>query len=102
MAPAGDLGVGVFECRHHTRDTGTDDGVDAWRRLALVRAGFERHIERRALGRLAGALQRLGLGMGAAARLRPAAADDDAVLDDDRADGRIGPGTAKPAAAERQ
>ena len=51
---------------------------------------------------LAGALERLGLGMRPAAGLGPAAADDHAVLDDDRADRRIGPGAAEPAAAERQ
>ncbi len=40
--------------------------------------------------------------MRAAARLRPAAAEDDAVFDDHRADRRIGPGIAEPAAAERE
>src|SRR3569833_100785 len=36
------------------------------------------------------------------ARLRPAAADDDAILDHHRADRRIGPGPAQPASAQRQ
>src|SRR5437764_13246126 len=40
--------------------------------------------------------------MGAPARLRPAAADNDAVLDDNSADGGIGPGAALPAPAKRQ
>ncbi len=67
-----------------------------------MRAWLERHVERRALGVLAGALERLGLGMRPAAGLRPAAADDDAVLDHHGADRGIGPGPAEPAAAERQ
>ncbi len=67
-----------------------------------MRAGLERDIQSGAARRRAGAAQRLDLGMGPAAVLRPAAADDRAVLDDDRADGGIGPGAAEPAAAERQ
>ncbi len=67
-----------------------------------MRAGLQRHIERGAARGLAGAPQRLGLGMRPAARLGPAAADDDAVLDHDRADGRVRPGAPEPAPAERQ
>jgi hypothetical protein len=40
--------------------------------------------------------------MGPTAGLRPAAAYDDAVLHDDRADRRIGPGAPEAAAPERQ
>src|SRR5471032_772909 len=40
--------------------------------------------------------------MRAAALLRPAAAENDAVLHDHRADRRIGPGVSLPAPAERQ
>src|SRR6185436_7146099 len=36
------------------------------------------------------------------ARLRPAAANDHTILDDDRADGRVRPGAPQPAPAERQ
>mgnify|MGYP006113272587 CR=1 FL=1 len=46
--------------------------------------------------------QRLRLRMRPPAGLGPAAPDDDAILDDDRADGGIRPGTALPAPAERQ
>ena len=102
MALAGDFRIGVFQRRHHARDAGLDDGVGARRRLALMRARLERHVHRGALRRLLGAAQRLDLGMRAAAGLRPAAADDDAILDDHRADRRIGPGVAEPAPAERE
>ena len=49
--------------------------------LAEMRARLQRHIEGSAAGGLAGALERLRLGMRTAARLGPAAADDDPVLD---------------------
>ena len=69
--------------------------------LAVMRARLERDVERRAARRVAGAAQRLDLGMRPAAGLGPAAADDHAVLDDDRADRGVRPGAAKPAPAER-
>src|SRR5882757_11559735 len=67
-----------------------------------MRTGLQRHIQRGAARGLAGAFQGFGLGMRPSARLGPAAADDDAILDHDGADGRIGPGAALPAPAERQ
>src|ERR1043166_926866 len=98
------FGIGVLQRRDDTFDPGTDNGVGARRRLALMRAWLERDVHRRALGGLLGALERLDLGMGAAAVLRPAARKDDAVLDDHGADRRIGPGVAEatPAEIERQ
>ncbi len=102
MALASHFRIGILDRRHHTRNAGRDDGIGAGRRLADMRARLQRHIERGAPRGLAGALQRFGLGMGTAACLRPAAADDDSVLDHDRADGGIGPGTPQPAPAERQ
>ena len=94
--------IGILDRRHHARNAGGDDGIDAGRRLAEMRARLQRHIERGAARGLACTPQRLGLGMRPAAGLRPAAADDDAILHHDRADGRIGPGAALPAPAERQ
>ena len=76
------LRIDVLQRRHHAGDPGLDDGVDARRRLAVMRARLERHVERCALRGLAGALERLGLGVRPSAGLGPAAADDDAVLDD--------------------
>ena len=102
VALPGHLRIGILDRRHHARDAGGDDGVGARRRLADMRARLQRHIERGAARGLAGARQRLRLGVGPAAGLRPAAADNDAVLDHDRADGGIGPGAALPAPAERQ
>ena len=67
-----------------------------------MRTGLQRHVERGAARGLAGPPERLGLGMRPAAWLGPAAADDDAVLDDDRADGRVRPGATLPAPAERE
>ena len=100
MAFARNFGIGVFERRHDPRNARGDDGVGAWRRLAVVRAGLQRDVERRAARRRAGAPQGLDLGMGPATGLGPAAADNGAVLDDDRAHGRVRPGPAQSAPAE--
>src|SRR6202012_2511728 len=67
-----------------------------------MRARLQRDIERGAARGFACALQGLRLGMRAAARLGPAAADNDAILHPAPADGRIGPGAPLPAPAERQ
>src|SRR6202012_3911775 len=98
MSPPGNLRVGVFNRGNHAGDARTDDGVDTGRRLALMRAWLKRDVERRPLGILPGPLQRFGLGMGTPAGLRPAAAEDDAVLDDNGADRRIGSGTVEATA----
>src|ERR1700694_5695565 len=102
MALPGDFWVGILDRGDHARDAGGDDGLSAGRRLADMRARLQRHIERGAARGLTGPRERLRLGMGPATRVGPAAADNDAVLDHDRADGRIGPGAALPAPAERQ
>ena len=97
---AGHFGIGIFERRDDARDPRGDDSVGAGRRLAVMRARLQRNVERRAARRRAGPAQRLDLGMGPAPGLGPAAADDDAVLDDHGADRGIGPCTAEPAPAE--
>jgi hypothetical protein len=102
MALARHFRVGVFERRDDAGNAGGDDGVGARRRSAVMRAGFERNVKRRAAGGLAGAAQHLDFGMRPATTLRPAAADDDAVFDEHRADRGVGPGAAQPAPAEQQ
>src|ERR1700730_7862678 len=67
-----------------------------------MRARLKNRSERGHARGLTGSLQSLRLGAGTAARLRPAAANNDTVLDHDRADGGIGPGAALPAPSERQ
>ena len=69
MALAGHFRIGILDRRHHARDAGCDDGVGAGRRLAEMRARLQRHIERGAARGLAGAPERLRLGMGTAAWL---------------------------------
>src|SRR5207237_10146568 len=93
------FGIGILQSRNDARDAGRNHGVGAWRRLAMVRAWFERDIERRAASRLAGPAQGFDFGVRPAARLRPAAADNFAVFNDDRANRRIRPGSTEPAAA---
>ena len=100
MPLPGHFRVGVFDRRHHARDAGCNHCIDARRRFAEMRTGLQRHIERRAPRGFTGPLQRLGLGMRPSAGLRPATADDHAILDDDRTDGRVRPGAPQPAPAE--
>src|SRR6516162_812465 len=94
--------VGIPDRSHHPRNPGGNDRVDARRRLAEMRARLERHIERGALRLTISAVQRHRLCMRTTARLGPAPPDNDAVLDHDRADGRVRPGAAESAPAERE
>src|ERR1700687_2711048 len=102
MALPGNFRIRILDRRHHARDAGGDDGVGAGRRLADMRAGLQRHVERGAARGLAGALERLGLRAEAPAGLRPYATYDVAVLDNDSADGGIRPGPPLPAPTPRQ
>jgi hypothetical protein len=80
MSLAGDLRVWVLDRRHDAGYPRADDGIDAGRRFALMRARFERYIERAATGGLAGAFDRLGLGVWPAAVA--STGNDDAILHD--------------------
>ena len=62
----GDFRIGVLDRRHHAFDAGRDDGVCARRRLADMRTGLERHIERGPVRRLTSLRQRNGFGVGTA------------------------------------
>src|SRR5262245_47120462 len=79
--------IGILDRGHDAGNTGGNDGVGTGRRSAEMRTWLQRHIERGAACDLACAPQRLGLSMGTPAGLRPTAPDNQAILDDDRADG---------------
>ena len=102
MPGAGDLGIGIDQCRDDARDAGGDDGVGTGRRLAVMGAWLERDIERRPARGGAGAAESLGLGVGPATGLGPATADNHTVPGDHCADGRIGPGAPEPAPTQRE
>ena len=95
-APAPHAGVGIAHRRHHPLDSGPQDGADARGGAPLVIAWLEAHIERGAAGGASGLPQCLDLGVGATARLGPAAPDDHRPVapigDDQRTYGGIGPG----------
>ena len=65
-----------------------------------MRARFERYVERRSFRGGSGLIQRNRFGMGPSPGLRPAASDHAAILDDQRADRRIG--ARERASAQRQ
>ena len=94
--------IGIIHRADDARDARGNDRVRTGRRFAVVRAGFKRHIERRAARRLACLRQRLGFRMRTAAIVRPGAAEDHAVLDHDGAHGRIRPRASEPTPTEGQ
>ncbi len=102
VAGASDLRIGINKRGDHARDAGSDDGVDTRPCPAVMRAWLERDVQRRPARCRTGAAQRLGLRVRPPTRLRPAAANDHAIFDDDRADGGIGPGASQPVPAERE
>ena len=106
MAAPGDAGIRIRDRRHDPREPRGDDRVGAGRRAAVMRAGLQGDVERRAARRRAGHRQGLGLGMRPAARRRRALADD-ALLPGrprhhDGADGGVRPGAPEIAPPERQ
>ncbi len=97
-----DFRIRILDRRHHALDARGNHGIGARRRLPDMRTGLERHIKRGAARRRSGLCERDRLRMRTATRLGPAAPDNDAVLDDDRADSRVRPGASEAAPAERQ
>ena len=82
--------IRVLHRRDDAGHTRRDDSVYAGRRGAEMRAGLERHVERRATRGLASPADRNSLGVRPSAwRCRPAS-DDRPVLHQDRADGGVG------------
>ena len=102
MAGARNLRIWIGHRGHHAGDAGADDGVDAGRGLAMMRARLEGRVQYRGAGMLSGSTQRLGFGMRPSTWLGPAAADDATIFHDDPTNRRIGPGTALPPTPERQ
>ena len=93
---SGHDGIGVRHGVHHPRDASVDDQIRARRRPAVMRARLQRNIERRTLRRVAGRVQRDDLRMGTTRAFVEPASDHSAVLNDDRADHRIGAGGTPP------
>ena len=87
-APGGVL-ARVVRGDHHARDPGRADRLRARRRAAVVAAGLERHVQRRAVQVGPAAPDRLDLGVRAAELLVKALAEDLLVAADDRADERV-------------
>ena len=75
----------------HAPDARREDRVGARRRLALVTAGLQRHVQRR-VGEIlhAARLDRVDLGVSGAVAFVPALADHLLAARDDRADDRVG------------
>ena len=81
--------VRIFARGDDARDAGGDDGVRTGRRLAVVGAGLEGHIECGASRAVAGVAQRANLGVVFAVAGVKSLAHDNIVLHDDGADHRI-------------
>ncbi|ENN85865.1 hypothetical protein RHSP_17832 [Rhizobium freirei PRF 81] len=91
-AAPGNALVGIGDADDDARDAVGDQSLGAGWCLAVMRAGFERYIGRRAPRRFTGFGKRLRLGMWTTADSRDATANDHAILDDQAADRRIGGG----------
>ena len=92
--------VRIAKRNHHARHPGGHQGFGAGRRPAVMGAGLQRHIGRRAPRRGPGHGEGRGLGMGAASRRGPPAADHPAPGHDDAAHGRVRPDLPEPAARQ--
>ena len=101
---AGNARVGILDGADDAADAGSDDGVGARRRGAVMRAGLQRHVQ----GRPARLRPRAAQGF--RLRVRTAAAGGDTARDhlsgrlirDDGADGRVWRRGAQPALREPQ
>ena len=102
VAATRDPRVGVFEGDDGARDAGLHQCLGARAGLAVMGAGFQGGVAGGALRAIAGAGERLGLGMGPAAGLGPATADDPSVLYEHAADRRVGPHGTEAALGERK
>jgi len=87
---AGDPGVRIDRPDDDPGGPAGDQGFDAGRGTAVMAAGFEGDIDGRPGDRFRGAADRVDFGVGPAAALVPALADDPAVPDDHSADERVG------------
>ena len=76
------LRVGVLHGGYYFFDARGDDGVGARRRAALMRARFQRHVECRAAGAVAGFFEREHFGVFYAGPGVEAAADDGVITHD--------------------
>ena len=102
MALPADFRIRIFNGGYDTLDACGDHCICTGRRFAEMRTRLQRHIERCASCCFASAFQCLRLRMGPPAGLGPAPSDDNAIPDDDRAHGGIGPCAALPTPAKRQ
>src|SRR6185369_7105606 len=96
----GDPRIGIAVAGHDLGDPRRDHRVSARRRAAVVRAGLQGHIERRAARPLSGVAERLDLGMRTADLAMPAAADDLVPLHENGTDHRIGRSAVAPAGGQ--
>jgi len=87
--PAGGDRVRVGHGDDHACDPGGEQGKRARRRLAVVVAGLERHVRRRAARSESGRAQRVHLRVRAAVDLVPSLADHHVAPRDDAADERV-------------
>ena len=88
----GDAGIGVLDCGDDAIDAGFEDRGDARRRSAVVGAGLERHIQRRALRVAPGLAKGMDLGVRLAGALVESLADNAALMHHDGTDDRVGRG----------
>jgi hypothetical protein len=89
MAATGHAGIGIFDCGYNAADASLNQCFSAGARAAVVGAGFEGNIGRSTPCRSACHGKGLGFGVGPAAWLGPAYAQQYVIPDDNTAHRRI-------------
>jgi hypothetical protein len=91
----GNARIGILQGNDASGDAGSDQCLGTGRRLAMMGARLKGDIGGAAASSVAGLAQGLGFGVRPPALLRDTASDDDAGrIENDAADGRIGPNAA--------
>lgn len=104
QSTSGNPGIRIANGTNHTADASGDDGVAAWRRLAVMRARLQCYVKRGALGTVSSTPYRLGLCMWTPAGLCPASRNHlvGHRVEDRRADRRIRRSLTEASARHRQ
>lgn len=102
MTPTGDAAVGIGQCADNADDARLDQPLGTGRGSTVMRARFKRDIGRRTPRQIACGVQGHTLGMGAAAGLGPAAANDPTLAQQDTANGGVRPDIAQSAPRKAQ
>ena len=88
-APSRNQWIRVGHTDDHALDTGSNDGIGAWRCLAVMGAWFERNVHRGIGGDALELAKRMCLGMRTAKSIMPSFGNDPVLMHDDASNTRV-------------